>query len=291
MSRPVKILLYIIFIVMAVWFGLLTRANLREATAGEKARAAKLDETGAGEGTNTPALANTNVAAADITNAPAAPGTNQAARAAATETSGASTSYGKMVRYGLFCAVGFIGFAFLLARDVAQFMANRAEEALFNDDGAPVDPEYEQAEELWKDGKYLEALNALREYLGKHPREQYVALRIAEIYEENLHNPLAAALEYEELLKKKLSAERWGWAAIHLANLYSGKLNQSEKSMALLRRIDSDYGQTAAATKARERLKQLDPSFTPAAQQGGPVNAETATTPASNLPPGFRPKA
>ena len=45
---------------------------------------------------------------------------------------------------------------------------------------------------------------AEREYLNKHPREQYVALRIAEIYEENLNNPLAAALEYEEVLKKTM---------------------------------------------------------------------------------------
>ena len=293
MSRPVKILLYFTFIVMAVCFGLLTRANLRQATAGEKARAEKLEEAGAGavETTNAPILTNTNLAVVDITNATTAAETNLAVRATAPETSGSSTSYGKMVRYGLLCAVGFIGFAFLLARDVAQFFANKAEEALFNDDGAPVDPEYEQAEELWKDGKYLEALNALREYLGKHPREQYVALRIAEIYEENLHNPLAAALEYEELLKKKLPAERWGWAAIHLANLYSGKLNQSEKSIALLRRIDSDYGQTVAANKARERLKQLDPSFIPAAQPGAPVGGDTANAPASNLPPGFRPKS
>ena len=291
MSRPVKIILYLVFITLAVWFGLLARENLLRATAGEKARAEKLDDAGTADSTNAPALENTNLVALENTNVPAALATNQVAR---TATSGTSPSYGKMIRYGLLCALGFIGFAFLLARDVSQFFANKAEQSLFNDDGAPVDPEYEQAEELWKDGKYLEALNAMREYLGKHPREQYVALRIAEIYEENLHNPLAAALEYEELLKKKLPAERWGWAAIHLANLYSGKLNQSEKSILLLRRIDSDYGQTAAANKARERLAQIDPTFIPAAQPGASVDAETTSrstpAPVSNLPPGFRPK-
>ena len=56
----------------------------------------------------------------------------------------------------------------------------------------------------------------MREYLLKNPREQHVSLRIAEIYEKDLANPLAAALEYEEVLKQKLPAERWGWAAIHL---------------------------------------------------------------------------
>jgi tetratricopeptide (TPR) repeat protein len=212
------------------------------------------------------------------------------AAAAKVPTAGETTSYSKMISYGLLCALGFVGFAFLLARDVSHFLAHKAEQALFSDDGAPVDPEYEQAEELWKDGKYLEALNAMRDYLGKHPREQYVALRIAEIYEQNLNNPIAAALEYEEVLKKNLPAERWGWAAIHLANIYSGKLNQPDKAIALLHRIDSEYGHTTAANKARERLMQIDPSFTPAAVEVSVASGATATAPASNLPPGFRPK-
>jgi hypothetical protein len=96
----------------------------------------------------------------------------------------------------------------------------------------------------------------MREYLKKHPREQHVALRIAEIYEKDLFNPLAAALEYEEVLQHKLPPERWGWAAIHLCNLYS-KLNHHDKVIALLKRIDAEYGQTAAAEKARKRLEDL----------------------------------
>src|SRR6185436_18689583 len=106
----------------------------------------------------------------------------------------------------------------------------------------------------------------------------------------NLFNPLAAALEYEEVLKKNLPAERWGWAAIHLANIYSGKLSQPEKAVALLRRIDSEYGNTSAAIKARERLTQIDPNFVPAAVAEVAVVPPAADAPpASNLPPGFRP--
>ena len=107
-----------------------------------------------------------------------------------------------------------------------------------------------------------------------------------------MNNHLAAALEYEEVLKKKLNPERWGWAAIHLANLYAGKLNQPKKATALLRRIDSEYGQTSAANKARQRLTQLDPNFVSAAAAAeieAAVAAESSK-PASNLPPGFRPK-
>ena len=113
------------------------------------------------------------------------------------------------------------------------------------------------AEHEWADGNHLEAIRLMRDYLKKYPREQHAALRIAEIYENDLHNYLAAALEYEEILTKKLPAERWGWSAIHLCNLYL-KLDQQEKAVALLRRIDAEYGETAAAEKACQRLAMYD---------------------------------
>jgi TolA-binding protein len=301
MNRTLKIILYIVFIAVAVGFGIAAKRNLRQATANERARAQRLDE---GEGVeNTNVVAESTNAATEVTNA-AAEVTNAAAeitnavaprkRIASTDTITAgntSVSYSRMISYGLLSAAGFIGFAFLFARDVSHLFAHKAEQALFSEDGAPVDPEYEHAEELWKDGKHLEAIQALREYLKKHPREQYVALRIAEIYEQNLYNPLAAALEYEEVLKENLTPERWGWAAIHLANIYSGKLNQPDKAITLLHRIDSEYGTTTAANKARERLLQIDPSFVPSAAATAPAASEPADEKsASHLPPGFRPK-
>jgi TolA-binding protein len=300
MNRAFKITLYAIFIGMAVGFGIAAKRSVRKAAATEQTRQLKLDEASSIENTNV--AAETTNLAAEITNVVAettnttdevtntAVAKKAAAPASTVAAAGSTTSYGKMISYSLLCVLGFVGLAVLLARDISQFFADKAEQALFADDGAPVDPEYEQAEELWKDAKYLEALNAMREYLNKHPREQYVALRIAEIYEQNLNNPVAAALEYEEVLKKNLPAERWGWAAIHLANIYSGKLNQPDKAIALLHRIDSEYGHTSAANKARERLMQIDPNFTPAAAEMSVASDATASTPSSNLPPGFRPK-
>jgi tetratricopeptide (TPR) repeat protein len=162
---------------------------------------------------------------------------------------------------------------------------------MFNDEGVGIkNPEYEEAEQEWANGHHLEAIRMMREYLEKNPREQYVALRIAEIYEKDLNNLLAAALEYEEILKNKLPPERWGWAAIHLCNLYS-KLNKSDQAVALLQRIVSEYGQTAAAKKARERLGIAEPSEAAlednSSDQTEPPADEKST---SNLPPGFRPK-
>jgi TolA-binding protein len=313
MSRKIKLVLYVVCIIGAVVFGSLTVSSYRQATVTSQRRADSLAELTSTESTNvveaTNAVLNTNLlgeAAAALTNelSTNAAKTNLAGKKItpkkaddSAEIAGTSSrGYSRMVTRGLGLLLFALGLAALLAYDISQFFARKAEETLFADDGTPADPEYEQAEELWKDGKYLDALNAMRSYLKKHPREQFVALRIAEIYEENLNNPLAAALEYEEVLKKKLPPERWGWAAIHLANLYSGKLNQSEKSIALLHRIDAEYGQTPAAKKARERLTQIDPNFIPANAPVVPVAAESAesTTPASaptNLPPGFRPKS
>jgi TolA-binding protein len=307
MSRPVKIILYVVCLTVGVVFGLKAKQEFRKASASKQVRQLRLDEASNVVNTNlvaerTNILAENTGAAVDTNAVPAEPAantetnqTNVAAAGAPVKPGGTppapSFSYSKMISYLLLCAAGFVGLAFLVARDIAHFFALKAEQAMFNDDGVPADPEYEQAEELWKDGRYLEAIQGMREYLQKHPREQYVALRIAEIYETNLSNPLAAALEYEEVLKKNLPPERWGWAAIHLANIYSGALNQPEKAVALLHRIDAEYGTTSAANKARERLIQIDPTFVPAAAAAVPAAAAESEAPApSNLPPGFRPK-
>jgi TolA-binding protein len=186
-------------------------------------------------------------------------------------------------------AAGLLGViicgALLLASDLSGFFARRVEEFVFDEKGeGERDPEYDEAEKVWANGQYLEAIQLMREFLKVHPREQYAALRIAEIYEKDLGNYLAAALEYEEVLKKRLPPERWGWAAIHLSNLYSGKLNRPDDAAALLRRIINEHPQTGAAKKARERLGEPEPALAPPPQPEAPAEAP------SNLPPGFRPK-
>ena len=199
-----------------------------------------------------------------------------------------------MIAYGITMFFTLIGLAVMIGYDVSKFFANRVNDFIFNDDLKGVkDPEYEEAEHIWAKGDHLGAVGLMREYLNRHPREQYVALRIAEIYESDLRNYLAAALEYEEILKKKLPDERWGWAAIHLANLYSGKLNKPEQATALLHRIAEQYGRTAAAKKARERLGLPPPAEAAVAAAPEPeavVETKGEEPPASNLPKGFRPK-
>lgn len=256
---------------------------------------------------------NTNMVASGVTNDPAiaaqhgtptnaAAGTNARSAEAAELPDDAplrksSPRLGRLMAYGIAMFFTLVGLAVIIGHDVSRYLANRVEDFIFNDNLKGVrDPEYEEAEAAWARGEHLEAVRLMRDYLKRHPREQYVALRIAEIYETDLHNHLAAALEYEEILKKKLPAERWGWAAIHLANLYSGKLNKTEQATVLLRRIVDEYGQTAAAKKARERLGIPEPIVVPVPVAATEPEPEPTPSPAkpeppvSNLPPGFRPK-
>src|SRR5947208_16716951 len=196
----------------------------------------------------------------------------------------AQTNY-HLGAWGAGLVLSLVGLGLLLANDLSHFFSGRAMKVLYNEEGEGVaNPDYEKAEEEWAKGNFLDAIQLMRDYLKLNPREQHVALRIAEIYEKDLENHLAAALEYEEVLKQKLPPERWGWAAVHLCNLYSSRLNQTNKAVILLQRIVTEYGATAAAEKARKRLAQLE-------EEGVvPPSPETASIHAANLPPGFAPK-
>lgn len=155
--------------------------------------------------------------------------------------------------------LSLIALALLVARDITEWFANRAVKTLSNDeDELATDDTYEQAEQLWANGEPIQAVEMFRVYLKKYPNQVHASFRIAEIYEKDLNNFLAAALEYEELLEKKLPRDRWGWAAIHLCNLYSGKLNQPDKALNLLRRLSEEYPDTPAGEKATSRLKQIE---------------------------------
>lgn len=177
---------------------------------------------------------------------------------------------------GFFFSVLAAGF--MVAHDLSVFVAVRTMKVLFDEDvQVHSDPEYEMAEQEWANGNHLEAIRLMREYLVKKPREIHALIRIAEIYEKDLANPLAAALEYEEVLRHKLRRERWGWTAIHLCNLYTSKLGMHDKAVALLRRIESECGDTPPAEKARKRLAMLDgepatESEQPAAEDSGPTS-------------------
>jgi len=169
-----------------------------------------------------------------------------------------SAKFSNIILYGGALVGTVIILGLLAGHEVSDYVGHRFGKFLFNEEGEGFkDTDYEIAEQKWLDGNHLEAIEMMRGYLQKNPNEQHVAIRIAEIYEKDLHNPLAAALEYEEVLKQKLGAEQWGWTAIHLCNLYLSKLEKPIKATELLHRITDEYPDTGAAEKARKRLETM----------------------------------
>jgi hypothetical protein len=194
-----------------------------------------------------------------------------------------SAKFSNIIMYGgaFFGTVLILGL--LAGREVSNYVGHRFGKFLFNEEGEGFkDTDYEIAEQKWVDGNHLEAIELMRGYLLKNPNEQHVAIRIAEIYEKDLHNPLASALEYEEVLKQKLSAEQWGWTAIHLCNLYLSKLNKPKKASDLLTRIVEEYPETAAAEKARKRLETE--AENPSVEESAQLTPQVAETPAPAPP-------
>lgn len=191
---------------------------------------------------------------------------------------------------GLYAALALgslIGLGLMVGREVANYIGYRVQREIYGEASEPVgDPEYDEAEEVWANGDHLEAVRLLRDFLKKKPQKLHAAFRIAEIYEKDLRNPLAAALEYEEILRHQFDPERWGWAAIHLVNLYN-RLDQSAKGDALLQRVATEYGETAAGAKARERLGLPEQAAAPAEGEAEPPPPDDGSF---RLPPGFRPK-
>jgi TolA-binding protein len=290
MSQQIKIIAYVVLLSFAAWFGY---GFFRNITAASAMNAGLLDPTNQLSQV-TPTSTNDDEPVVSAVTNQATNGlssTNQPVDAKPkTKISAPPSSRGQRtssaMAYGGGLLVTIVCLGLLVAHDFSGFAAHRFEKLIFDEDLEGVkDPEYEEAEKVWANGNFLEAIQLMRDYLKSHPREQYAALRIAEIYEKDLGNFLAAALEYEEIIKKKLPPERWGWAAIHLANLYSGKLNKSQHAVDLLQRIVAEYGQTAAARKARERLVAEGIEVPePLSEEGSPSD------PPSNLPPGFTPR-
>jgi hypothetical protein len=306
MKFVVRLVIYLVLLVLAVVF----LGKFRTAYNTGHERNVELVETAAGElaagpagGIPTNSLGAPQTNTAPATNLPLATNVSasiRTAEVAVTNLGGAGVpkppaagrKADSFLYLGLFIA-SLIGLGGLGAWDVAQHFGSQAGRAIMADDWVErKDPEYEKAEEEWAKGHHIDAITLMREYLRKNSGEQHVAIRIAEIYEKDLGNHLAAALELEEVLGKRLPREKWGWTAIRLANIYSGRLNQSDKAMAVLRRIVDDYGDTAAAKKARQRLGIPEPED--AAEPGSASGEEPVPPPEpenpGNLPKGFRPK-
>ncbi|MCC7376162.1 MAG: hypothetical protein IT581_16000 [Verrucomicrobiales bacterium] len=291
MNPQVKLGLYVVTLLCTLVFGTLfvkawRQVNAPAAETQTQAKAAPKpapSTTAKGKGiTNAPAATN-EVDAGTPGEAVAAEAAQEPEREAVPSqmrASGMGRGFSRVILWGLLAFGALAGLASMAAFDFSHFAANRAERSLFDDEGEAVrETTYELVEKAYGAGDYLEAIRLLREFLKEDPKAVHGQIRIAEIYEKDLNNPLAAALEYEEVLQKPLDAERKGWTSIHLVNLYN-RLDRPQQGIDLLKRIVAEVPDTPAAHKARERLAALgiEVDLPPAASEG--------ETPTDNPPPG-----
>ena len=155
-------------------------------------------------------------------------------RDASTESTPVQVSgrgWAQLLFWGFIGLASVAGLGALIAYDVSQYAGNRATESLFDDEGEGIPDSIDDlVDKAYADGDFLEAVRILREHLAKSPGSVEAQIRIAELYEKDLNNPLAAALEYEEILKKSLTLEKRGWTTIHLVNLYN-RLDKPDQAL------------------------------------------------------------
>lgn len=155
-------------------------------------------------------------------------------------------------------AVAMVVLGFVAAQDFGYLLKFRmGKEISYVDARSERNSSYERAEQIALKGQPREAIRALEAIVAKHPNHIHSILRIAELYDKELQDFQNAALHYEELLKQKIPDEQWGWIAIRLANIYSGKLNQPETAIALISRLAAEHPGTQAGAKALKRMGMI----------------------------------
>jgi tetratricopeptide (TPR) repeat protein len=215
----------------------------------------------AAAGTNAPPVTGgTNAPAppATTTNAPAA--TRTAARELAALRQGRRVG-GNYIRI-LFSTLGFgvslTVLGFVAAQDFGRLLKFRlGREVTYVDAKSERNDQFDRAQMLAAKGKHAAALKLLQEILARHPQHARSLLLAAEIHDKEMGDYAAAALHYEQLLRLNLPPEQWGWTAIRLANIYSGKLGQPDTALDLMKRLATTYPDTPAGAKAIKRLAKI----------------------------------
>ncbi len=161
--------------------------------------------------------------------------------------------------YALFSVYLIVGgtLAVFVAWDVSRFLGGLAGQLFWGGRRiASITPAWWKAERLCKEQQPLEAIRVLRDYLNAHPRHWGVAVRIAEIYQHEIKDPLPAALEYEELLKQRLPDAARAKIMLRLAACRL-LLREAEPASAMLRQVIEKFPRTPAAKKAARRLERM----------------------------------
>jgi hypothetical protein len=170
-----------------------------------------------------------------------------------------SRHYVRLIGNGIAFAVLFVISGFFFAHQAGDFLRfDLGRKVQYVDEVTSDQERYEKAEYLILKGSHREAVAMLKEIVDNDSEHFEARLRMAEVLDKELGDFEAAAPAYEAALKLKFNPERWAWTAVRLCNLYSGKLDQSNRALKLMRRIADEHPQTAAAAKVRKRLDMVE---------------------------------
>lgn len=170
-----------------------------------------------------------------------------------------SSLYLRLVGCTLGLAAALLGLGLVAAQDFGHLLKfGLGKQVSYVSDKAARTAAYEHAEQVAMRGQHHEAIKLLQAILLKHPNHAHSLLKIAEIYDKELQDFPRAAQFYELLLEQPLPAEQWGWVAIRLSNVYSGKLAQPQSALKILQRLAVDFPETQAGGKALKRLAMID---------------------------------
>lgn len=167
-------------------------------------------------------------------------------------------NYVRLLGYTVGFAAALLALGLVAAQDFGHLLKFRfGKEVSYVDARSARNAEYERAERIALKGQHHEAIRLLQALVAKHPNHIHSVLRIAELYDKDLQDYQNAALHYEQLLQLQLPPEQWGWTAIRLSNIYSGKLNQPKTALELIRRLAAEHPETQAGGKALKRLSRI----------------------------------
>ncbi|MBG89949.1 MAG: hypothetical protein CMO80_24045 [Verrucomicrobiales bacterium] len=172
-----------------------------------------------------------------------------------------------------FCVLLTIA-GFLCAQDFGDVLRFRMNQKIqYVDEASELNEDAEKGIYLMKRGKHQGALEILRKVVEQNPDAWEAQLCIAEHYDRTKENWTQAVSEYEDLLQMEMPAEKWGWTAIRLCNIYTGKLNEIGRPLLILKKLAIELPHTPAGVKAQKRLAMVEAARAAARSQaelGGP---------------------
>ncbi|MEN9576508.1 MAG: hypothetical protein RL514_4363 [Verrucomicrobiota bacterium] len=270
-----KLLLYVGLVAACYWCGSRAYGDYAALMSEEGHDLARRARAKPGKGTNAPPVVGTNAPEVSATKtSPGTTATKVGAKGANAVVVGpgeegeepvavrvgrrVGRSYFHLLGFTVGFAVAVVGLGFVVAQDFGHLLKFRlGKEVSYVDARSERNAQAERAEQLALKGDHVGAIQVLQLIVKQHPQHLHSALRIAELYDKELHDFPRAARHYEAALTLKFPPEQWGWIAIRLANIYSGPLKQPGAALALIRRLAAEQPGTPAGAKALQRLARI----------------------------------